>query len=164
MTTDDPIKTALRMMPYGFYSLTTHNDDTDNAMVVNWVTQASFDPRQIAVALSHTAFSYGLVKATGVFALNIFNKADAEIIKQFTKSREKNPDKMAEAEYTPGPETGCPILTGAAAYLECRVAQMFNAGGDHDVVVADIVNAAVMKPGEVTDTLSLPDIGWSYAG
>jgi flavin reductase (DIM6/NTAB) family NADH-FMN oxidoreductase RutF len=33
----DPIKDALHMMPYGFYSITSRNSDEVNAMVANWV-------------------------------------------------------------------------------------------------------------------------------
>lgn len=71
---------------------------------------------------------------------------------------------MENAVYTPGPDTGCPILEGAAAYLECRVVQMVNTGGDHDILVGEVINAGILKAGDVDDTLTLPHIGWSYAG
>ena len=82
----------------------------------------------------------------------------------FSKARAKRPDKMANAVFTPGPETGSPILEGAAAYLECKVVNMVNVGGDHDILVGEVVNAAILKPGDVNDTLTLPHVGWSYAG
>ena len=161
---DDFIKDALRMMPYGFYGITSRHGDEVNAMVANWLTQASFEPRLIALSLQKTSHTYGLIEKGGVFAVNIFNKADQEAIKPFTKSREKNPDKMKDARYTEGPETGCPILEGAAAYLECKVAQVVDVGGDHNIMVGEVVSAGVKKPGEAADTLTLVDIGWSYAG
>lgn len=82
----------------------------------------------------------------------------------FTKARAKRPDKMDNADWTPGPATGCPILAGAAAFIECRMAQLVDIGGDHDLLVGEVVNAGILKPGEVTDTLTLPHVGWSYAG
>ena len=45
---DDSIRDALKMMPYGFYAFTTKNGDDVNAMVVNWVSQMSYAPRLIA--------------------------------------------------------------------------------------------------------------------
>jgi hypothetical protein len=30
--------------------------------------------------------------------------------------------------------------------------------------VGKVVNAGILKPGEVADTLTLPHVGWSYAG
>lgn len=161
---DDPIKDVLNRFPYGFYSITSRNGDDVNAMVANWVTQASFSPRLVAMALAKSAYSHGVIEAGRVFAVNLFNKADQEAIMPFTKGRAKRPQKMENAEYSAGPETGCPILAGAAAYLECKVVQMIDVGGDHVLLVGQVVNGAVLKPGDVDDTLTLPHLGWSYAG
>lgn len=161
---EDPIKDALRMMPYGFYSITSKADDDHNAMVANWITQISFEPRQLALGLQKTCYTHGLIEKGGVFALNIFRKEDQELIKPFTKGRAKNPDKMKQASFTPAPETGCPVLEGSAAYLECRLVRIIDIGGDHDIVVGEIVGAGVTKVGEVSETLTLPHLGWSYAG
>src|SRR5262245_27054144 len=162
--THDPIKDALHMMSYGFYAITSRDGDEVNAMVANWVMQVSFEPRLIALGLQKTSYSHGLIEAGQVFAVNIFNKADAEAIKPFTKSRYKKPDKMDSAIYSDGPETGCPILEAAAAYLECRVVAQFDVEGDHDIVVGEVVGGDVRKPGKAADSLTLVDLGWNYAG
>lgn len=161
---EDPIKTALQRIPYGFYSLTSRNGDDVNGMVVNWLTQVSFSPRLVAIGLAKNSYSYGLVRAGDVFAINLFNKADQEALMPLTKSRARRPDKMDGVSYTEGPETGCPILSEAAAYIECNVREMVDVGGDHVILVGEAVAAAIMKDGEVTDTLTLPDVGWSYSG
>ncbi len=160
----DPIKDALNRMPYGFYSLTSRSGEDVNAMVVNWAMQSSFTPRQITVAIAKKAYSHGVISEGGVFVLNVFNKADQEAMMPFTKARAKRPDKMENAAYTPAPETGAPVLEGAAAFVECKVRQIVDTGGDHDLVVGDVINAGILKEGEVDDTLTLPHVGWSYAG
>jgi flavin reductase (DIM6/NTAB) family NADH-FMN oxidoreductase RutF len=71
---------------------------------------------------------------------------------------------MKDARFEPGPETGCPVLEGCAAFVECRVVRIIDTGGDHDIVVGEVVGAGVSKPGEASETLTLPDLGWSYAG
>lgn len=162
--TTDPIKEALHRLPYGFYSITSRHGDEVNAMVGNWLTQASFEPRLIVFGLAKKAHSHEVIRQGGVFAVNIFNKDDQEAMMPFTKARAKRPDKMDNADWTPGPATGCPILAGAAAFIECRMAQLVDIGGDHDLLVGEVVNAGILKPGEVTDTLTLPHVGWSYAG
>ncbi len=160
----DPIKDVLNRIPYGFYSLTSRHEDDVNAMVFNWFTQASFSPRLVAIGLARKAYTHGLISKSGVFAVNIFNKEDQDALTRFSKARAKAPDKMTSVNFTAGPQTGCPILEEAAAYLECKVVQMVNVGGDHDVMVGEVINAEVLKPGEVEDTLTLPHVGWSYAG
>jgi flavin reductase (DIM6/NTAB) family NADH-FMN oxidoreductase RutF len=160
----EPIKEALRMMPYGFYAVTSRHQNDVNIMVANWISQVAYEPRLVVLGLQKTAYSYGLISAGRVFAINIFRKEDADAIKPFTKSRAKNPDKVAGAVYTEGPQTGCPVLADAAAYLECRVVQIVDLAADHDIVVGEVVGAGVTKPGEAAATLTLPDLGWSYAG
>ncbi len=162
---DDAIKTALKLMPYGFYAITSKTASDENAMVANWVTQASFSPRLLALGIQNDCHSYGLIKEGQVFTVNIFQEADQEAMMPFTKSRAKKPDKMIEATYTAAPETGCPVLEGATAYIECRVQQIVETGGDHDIVIGECVNAGILKENStVEDTLSLVKIGWSYAG
>ncbi len=161
---DDPIKDVLRRMPYGFYAITSKFDNDVNAMVANWMSQASFEPRLIALCLQTTCYSYNLIEQGKVFAINLFLKEDVDLIKPFTKSRVKNPDKMNDATFTTAPETGCPILDGSAAYLECEVQEIVETGGDHNIVVGKVINAGINKEGKVDDSLTLLDLGWSYAG
>ena len=160
----DAAKGALRMMPYGFYSITSRDGEEVNAMVANWVTQASFEPRMMAVGLQKSAYSHKVIEQGGVFAINIFKTEDQEAIMPFTKGRAKKPDKMAEAKYTEGAETGCPILEGAAAYIECKVVNLVDIGGDHDLLVGEVVGGGVKKEAEAAEVLSLVALGWSYAG
>ena len=161
---DDKIKDALRMMPYGFYAFTTKHGDDVNAMVVNWVSQMSYAPRLLAVGIQKSCYSHGVVSAGQVFGLNLFLQADSDAIKGVTSGRAKKPDKMNDASYSAAPQTGVPVLEGAAAYIECRVTQIVDIGGDHDIVVGEAINAAVMKEGAPPDLLSLTQLGWSYAG
>ncbi|MEE9508482.1 MAG: flavin reductase family protein [Anaerolineales bacterium] len=162
--TEDPIKIMLRRFPYGFYSVTSKHEDEVNAMVVNWIVQASFEPRYLALCLQKTSFSYELISKGRVFTVNLFLREDEGSLKPFTKGRSKNPDKMTGVEYSPAPVTGCPILPAAAGYLECKVVDIFNTGGDHDIVLGEVVAGDVLKEGSVEDSLTLLDLGWSYAG
>lgn len=161
---DDKIKDALNLMRYGFYSITSCTDDDVNAMVANWVTQASFEPRLIAMGLQKTCYTHGLIEKGGSFAVNIFKAEDSDALMPFTKGRSKAPDKMEEAQFTRAPETGCPVLEGAAAYVECRVVDLIDVGGDHDILVGEVVGGDVMKEAETEEILALTDLGWSYAG
>jgi flavin reductase (DIM6/NTAB) family NADH-FMN oxidoreductase RutF len=133
-------------------------------MVANWLTQVSYEPRQLAIGVQKNSYSHALIERGGVFVVNIFLQSDADAIKPFTKGRAKNPQKMEGATYTPALLTGCPVLAGAAAYLECRVVAIHDNGGDHSLVVGEVIGAEILKPGEAGDTLSLPALGWSYAG
>ncbi len=56
------------------------------------------------------------------------------------------------------------MLAAAAAYLECKVMKMVDVGGDHDILAGEVIGGGINKERDVTDTLTLPHIGWSYAG
>lgn len=161
---DDKIRDALKMMPYGFYAFTTKNGADVNAMVVNWVSQMSYAPRLIAVGIQKSCYSRGVVEAGRVFGLNIFLQADSGAIMPVTSGRAKKPEKMETADYAAAPATGVPVLAGAAAFIECQVTQIVDVGGDHDIVIGEAINAEIMKAGGPPEVLSLTELGWSYAG
>ena len=160
----EAISDALSMIPYGFYALTSRDGDDRNVMVMNWFTQVSFEPQHVVVGLQDTAYSFGLVEKSKKFVVNIFHKKDAKVIKPFAKSRVKNPDKFEGVKYSDGPVTGVPVLDEAAAYLECEVVNLHDTGSGHVVVLGKVVGAGVRKPGKPKDSLTLVDVGWSYAG
>jgi len=163
MTTQD-VSNALNLIPYGFYAVTSRDGDDRNVMVLNWLTQVSFEPQHLVIGLQNDSYTMGLVEKSRKFAVNLFRKEDANVIKAFTKSRAKNPEKFDSANYTDGPVTGVPVLDEAAAYLECEVIEMYDTGAGHSAVIARVVGGEVRKEGEAADTLTLPDLGWSYAG
>lgn len=160
----EPMRDALHLIPYGFYAITTRNGDDRNVMVANWLTQVSFEPRLMALGLQIDSYSFGLIKNTLVFGINIFRKGEADVIKKFTKSRAKHPEKIEAMNYTDGLETGVPMLDEAAATLECRVQQIVDINGDHAIVVAQVVGAKVVHFSKIENILTLADIGWSYGG
>ncbi len=161
---EDKVRDALHWLPYGFYAIGTRSDDEVNIMVATWLTQSSFEPRQITLALQKTAYSHGLIAQGQVFSVNVFDKDGAEILKQFTRTYAKHPEKVSQAKFSAGAETGCPIVEGAAAYLECRVVNTLDSGGDHDLIVGEVVGGGVTREGDAANTLTLVDIGWDYAG
>ncbi len=158
------VSDALKMIPYGFYAVTSRDGDEMNVMVLNWFSQVSFEPQHVVIGLQNTSTTMGLVQKSRKFVVNIYNKEDAEAIKPFTKSRAKNPEKFQSANYTLAPVTGVPVLKEAAAFIECEVVQIVDTGAGHSVVIAKVVGGGVQKAGAPADTLTLLDLGWSYAG
>ena len=155
---------ALKLIPYGLYALTSREGDDMNAMVLNWFSQVSFEPQHVVIGLQNSSYSMKLVSSSGKFVINIFHQDDGEEIKRFTKSREKNPEKFKTAKFTEGPVTAVPVLDGAAAYLECEVVEIFDTGAGHSALIAKVVGGDVSKDFTAAETLSLPQLGWSYAG
>ncbi len=157
----DAKKTALRMIPYGLYVLTTENDSGDvAAATVNWVTQASFEPPLVAVGVKADSGAHSLLQETGYFALNVLGKGQGDAAFAFFKPASKDGDTISGQPYRKG-ANGSPILTELPAFLECKVAEVVQKG-DHSVVIGEVVDAGVARApeGRADDvTLWLKDLG-----
>ena len=75
---DRTMHEALRQIPYGLYVIGFHSDGDGqmNAMAASWVTQCSFDPPLVMVAMRKPSRSYDLVKTGKVFSLNLLDKKE----------------------------------------------------------------------------------------
>ena len=92
-------KTALRMIPYGLYILTSESKDGRVAAAcVNWVTQASFNPPLVVVGVKTDSLAHSVIKETGVFALNVLGKNQAGTAFTFFKPLEEKNLKMVKPD------------------------------------------------------------------
>ena len=122
---EDAKKTALRMIPYGMFVLTTKSKDGADvgAATVNWVTQTSFAPPLIALGVKADSGAHQHIKDTGQFAVNVI--ADDQINMAFTffKSNPREGDSVGGEQFEAGPETGCPL--GIFVHQNIGVRQYF---------------------------------------
>lgn len=158
---EDAKKTALRMIPYGIYVLTAETPDGKTvAATVNWVTQTSFKPPLVAVAIKADSSANAVVGETGTFALNILGKDQQGVAFAFFKPVERSGNKIGDEPVEEG-ETGVPLFANAAAVVECRVVETV-AQGDHHIFVGEVVNARVNQApsGRPDDAvLAMRDLG-----
>jgi flavin reductase (DIM6/NTAB) family NADH-FMN oxidoreductase RutF len=161
-------KTALRMIPYGLYVLTSRAEDGRTAAAtVTWVTQLSFEPPLVVVCVRADSRAHAVIEASGTFALNILSKRQPQTAFAFFKSVEPEGDTIGGERFRAG-TTGAPILESVPAYVECRVVEVVKKG-DHSAVIGQVVAAGVARrpqgrPDEAT--LMVRDLGGniSYGG
>jgi len=152
-------KQALELVTYGLYVVGTHQGDQKHAVMVNWVTQASFDPPLVALALMKEAVSTEMVAATGDFSLNFPAADQLEFAKTFIKRPRHEGNRLGGYEvYTQ--TTGAPIFKEVLAFIECKVVATVDRG-DHLLFVAEVVDAGVHREGE---PLALRGTKMHYAG
>ena len=154
-------KTALRMIPYGLYVLTSEaSDGRVAAATVNWVTQASFEPPLVAVGVKADSGAHAVIKESGSFALNVLGKAQQSLAFAFFKSADRDGNTIAGEAFSNG-KSGAPILGSAAAFLDCSLTDTVERG-DHSIFVGEVVDIGVNeeisgRPDDVT--LMLRDLG-----
>jgi len=150
----------LNKLPYGLYVLTSEEADQRGGMLVTWVMQASFEPPLLAVAVQTTAHTTGVMKKSATFALNFMADEQRNEAGAFGKKFAKVGDKFGDFPFHAGATTGSPILDDALGYLECRITGWLP-GGDHDIALAEIVDAQLNQDSALMTTMSS---GMGYAG
>src|SRR5262245_6115744 len=71
---------VLWKMPSGLYVLgSTDGGERRNGMTINWVTQLSFSPKLIGVAVELHAYTHELIEAGHVFCVNFVDREDRAI-------------------------------------------------------------------------------------
>ncbi len=143
----DAKKTTLRMIPYGIYVLTAKaGAGTVAAATINWVTQTSYAPPLLVVGLKADSGAYALVKATGIFTLNMLGKDAKGLAFTFFKPAVLIDGKLSGQEFHDG-ANGLPILKAALGAIECKVKHIIE-DGDHHVVVGEVTQAHLPNPVE----------------
>jgi len=154
---------VLWTLPYGLYVLGSRAGDRRNGMTVNWVTQVSFEPKQIGVGVERTAFTHELILAGGTFSLCTVDREDRAIVRKFTKPVEVDLAAMTLNGFAfHDGATGAPILDQAPAFLDCEVRQSVELGG-HTFFIAEVVDCG-FQADEDTPVLRMEDTRMVYGG
>ena len=153
-------RTVLRLVSYGLYIVTARHGEQASGMTVNWLTQASFEPPLLAMAVETVSRTRGLIDASQAFAVNVLDSTQRDLAAQLGRSSAKSPDKFTGVEWQPGPATGSPVMPAALAWAECRLLGQMPAG-DHLLYLAEVVEVGLNREGL---PLTLRDGGFKYAG
>lgn len=132
-----------RRLTAGVYVVGVADGDRRGAFTAAWVTQTSFRPLLLAVAVSPGHASYPLLRAGGVFAVNVLAAGQLSLARQFGTVSGRDADKLAGVGWRAG-RSGAPILMDALAYFDCRVVADVEAG-EHRLVVGRVVDGAVLN-------------------
>ncbi len=149
----------LQAIPYGLFAIGVRRGEEANAFTANWLTQCSFEPPMLTVAVESTGHSVALMREAGAFSVNFWGAGQRREAARLARPAARVPDKLAERPHRPG-ETGAPLLTDTLGYLECRIIES-HVTGDHTLFVAEIVAAGLFGEGEMLD---LRQAGFRYAG
>ena len=153
-------KTALLMIPYGLQVLGAREGDKMTLATVNWTTQCSFKPPQVVIGVKGDSGAHALVKSSKVFSLSFLGTGQRNIAFAYFKHVEPEGGKMGGFAYETSSVTGCPIVSDAPAWVECKVIG-FHEYGDHSVVVGEVMEAGLKQE---TEPLTLKEIGAKYGG
>lgn len=143
----DLIEQVLGEKSYDVVIVTSVADNRINGLTLVWMTQVSFEPPQILIAVRKDTFTHDLISQGGCFAVNFLDEESMELARFFGSVSGREVDKFEQVPYTPG-KTGAPLLDIAVAYLDCRVTGTFSAS-DHTLFVGEVVEGEMVRDAKI---------------
>lgn len=157
---DQAKRSILRAIPYGLYVIGVKDKDSHHAFTGSWLSQCSMKPPRIMLGVQHGSHSLTLMQDSKVFTVNFVSKNDRKILEQFFKPSPPSGNRFGDISYSLK-KTGAPVLDAAVSYLECEVKDILDPGGDHSIVIGEVVEAEVRKN---EPPLIMGDTPWHYGG
>jgi len=152
-------KKALRLLSYGLCVATSRDESGPAAGTINWISQSSFTPPLVMVAIKADSGLHRAVAASRIFAVHIVGKSQKDLATAFFRGALPAGDTLNGYAVEIG-QTGAPLLLAPPAWFECRVVNEVP-GGDHTIFVGEVVDAGVRSEEEA---LTLRETGFAYGG
>ncbi|HYW21631.1 MAG TPA: diflavin flavoprotein [Nodularia sp. (in: cyanobacteria)] len=140
---------ALGRISGGLYIITAKKGDVSSAMLASWVSQASFKPLGLSIAVAKDRAIESLMQVGDRFVLNVLEEGNYQtLMRHFLKRFAPGADRFEGVRTQPA-QNGAPILTDALAYMECEVVSRMDCG-DHWAVYSNVYEGRVSKPEALT--------------
>lgn len=153
-------KQTLRMFSNGIYVMTSRNGERYGAATVTWVSQVSFKPPLVMAAVRPDSNVFKCLSQSRTAAIHVLGADQQEVAAEFFRPTRMEDGLLNGEPFIEG-KTIAPILTKAPAYVECLVRQIVETGGDHAVIIMEIVEAECWAQ---VSPLTIGASPWTYGG
>jgi flavin reductase len=122
----------------GINVITTRSEEHGYGLTANAFSSVSLDPPLVLICVASTSQGCDVIQQVGAFAVNVLSENQEPLSRYFaSKDRPKGIDAFREVPHSEA-ITGCPLLDGAAAQLDCRLDTAHEAG-DHMIFIGAVV-------------------------
>lgn len=133
----DEFRSVMRRFAASVNVITSADGVRKNGMTATAVCSVTSDPPSALIIVNKSNRSHPIISGTKAFAVNVLSANQTQVAAHFAS---KAPDPFAGIPHLTG-KTGCPIIEGADAYIECTVIERMDVG-THTIFVGKIVAAA----------------------
>lgn len=103
-------------------------------LVVGTFQSLSLDPPLVTFSVATTSTSWPKIRPGGYFSASVLADRQHYVCRAMSS---RQGDKFAGVDWGESAE-GCPQITGAHAWIDCRTVQELE-GGDHLIVIAEVL-------------------------
>ena len=150
------VEPILERLPYGLFAVVSRDDETPAAMVATWITQVSFTPPLLALAVERDSRMRRCIETSGRFSINLVPGDGIELAREVIRFANRGPDDARDLFRTTA--GGGLYLRGALASIDCRLVSQV-AAGDHILCIGEASEGEEKEGGT---PLLLRDTGWRY--
>jgi flavin reductase len=115
-----------------------------HGLTVSSFCSVSLDPPLILVCLRRDGYCHDFIVEAGSFAVNVLAATQEDAARRFADARLSPAQRFEDLRYR-AETTGAPVLSDAIAWLDCRISTVYP-GGDHSIVVGEVVTAGQNGP------------------
>ncbi|MER0438381.1 flavin reductase family protein [Emticicia sp. W12TSBA100-4] len=137
-------KSLLKYKNYDVHAITTVHERNHNANIATWVIQTAMGGKTVCVALYKIDYTIELVRASKVLNINLLHTGQTNLITKLGRRSGKDSDKFKNLKHD-FDSRGCPFLTEAIGYIQCKVLHSTDAG-DHELFVCEVLKQVVLNP------------------
>lgn len=146
--TAEEFKSALGQFLTGLTVVATRDRAGPIGMTCQAFTAVSLVPPLVLFCARTQSETACAIAETGTFSVSMLGKHQRAIAERFG-SPASHIDRFNGIDWTPGATTGCPLLNGAIAHLEC-VLRTSHPAGDHRIYIGQVVAAGAYTDSPLT--------------
>ena len=119
--------------------------ENPNIITIAWCGTLCTSPAMTYISVRPERFSYGLIKESGEFVINLSTEALARAVDFCGVRSGKDVDKFKECNLTASEsiKVSAPSIEESPVNIECKVKQIIETGGTHDIFIAEVVSVSV---------------------
>lgn len=128
----------------GVTVVTTANDGLLHGVTANSFTSVSLEPMLLLVCVDKKALGHGELQRCRSFGVSLLAADQKDVSNLFAKTGEPEPGRLRGGVAFRYGASGCPLIEGALAHLECQRHAEIDAG-DHTIFVGRVVEGALER-------------------
>lgn len=146
---------------YSVWSLSTIDQEGKyNMNICTYVTAISMKPKQFAIAVYKGTKTYENIKQSKTCILQLLGEHQSGAIRNLGKSSGFNKDKVAivNKKHPIIITQDLAVMSDSLGYCVIEYDQIIETGGDHDVIIGNVISYKNLNEGEVLTTKKLGEL------
>ncbi|PMR62708.1 flavin reductase [Verrucosispora sp. ts21] len=134
------MRSTMSQFATGVVVLTVGGDHL-HGMTANAFSSVSLEPPMVLCCVGKNAVMHRAITGSGHFAASVLRAGHETYARHFaSRDRPLGSAQFAVGDWIPGALTGAPLLTDSLAWVECALADVYEAG-DHSVFLGRVIGS-----------------------